>query len=56
MSPQGPPARRAALAEAARITGSPAARAAVTDFAVYAAAARPLRPEPGAAGGQPAQS
>ena len=50
------PPSEAALAEAARITGSRAGEATVTDFAVYAAAARPLRPEPGATGGQPAQS
>ena len=50
------PSSEAALAEAARITGSRAAGATVTDFAVYAAAARPLRPEPGAASGETAQS
>ena len=50
------PPSEAALAEAARITGSRAAGATVTDFAVYAAAARPLRPEPGAASGETAQS
>ena len=38
------PPSAAALAEAAAIRGEPAAGAAVTDFAAWAAAARPLRP------------
>jgi transposase len=39
------PPSAAALAEAAAIRGEPAAGAAVTDFAAWAAAARPLRPD-----------
>ena len=58
VSPQGPPGLRrpAALAEAARITGSPAACATVTDFAVYAAAAgrcAPSRAQPAASPASP---
>jgi hypothetical protein len=44
------PPSAAALAEAAALRGQPGAGATVTDFAAWAAAARPLRPGGGPAG------